>query len=197
MFGILDTMPWHGDRKIYGLLMNFVRLTDLAVSEYEIGRSLHNILWNERHEGAASIIGTAVRACSHFETSITAAHRAVRHFRELKNQPNRPAAFSSLLPSTTTILSKKGDNEIEAMRHAIQHLEDRIVGSTKNKVKRPPIREGEPIALKMRGDERQQEGRTVQVIDRLELGSHCILFRDLQQWLTELHGYARALTEAW
>ena len=37
----------------------------------------------------------------------------------------------------------------------------------------------------------------VKVIDWVELGSHRIRLHDLAQWVTELNGYARTLTEAW
>ena len=61
----------------------------------------------------------------------------------------------------------------------------------------PPIRADESTTLHVRGDEHMRENVSVQVIDRVELGSHRIYFVDLARWLTELHGYAYRLARAW
>ena len=86
------------------------------------------------------------------------------------------------------------------MRGAIQHLEERILRTgrvRRQPEKYPPIQRGEYAILHVLGDEQDQGQDTVQMIDRVELGGHRILLRDLAQWLIELHGHAQKLAMAW
>src|SRR3954451_24129080 len=84
IFGIVKEQPWHSDNIIFGLVMNSARLSDLAVAEYEMGRKVTEFMWNNSSDRNFSVIGTALRAAGHFETCITATHRAVRHIDELR-----------------------------------------------------------------------------------------------------------------
>ena len=75
-----------------------------------------------------------LRAGGHFETCITAAHRAVRHLAGLKGYPTVPPNLSARLPATAPLLSGNGEQQIKDMRDAIQHQEKRILGTTKKEL---------------------------------------------------------------
>ncbi|AXS80632.1 hypothetical protein HYN24_11735 [Dechloromonas sp. HYN0024] len=67
------------------------------------------------------------------------------------------------------------------MRNEIHHLEDSVLDGL--------ITQGQNFALRPDGPEvphPTEENQTVKTIDRLIIGPHEILFRELRQWLQEM-----------
>jgi hypothetical protein len=180
--------PWQKDWQLFGLVMNFIRLVDVAIGEYESGRRKAEEWWTNTETEGSAYLATS----GYFETCLTSMHRAICHLHALKMHRSTPPHFAPALPLTSSVLTKAGDREIELMRHAIQHLEARILGTGQ-----PPIQEGEPFALFLTGHEWQRDGISEKRLDRLTLGGRSIRFLDLTRWLAELHQFARSLAEVW
>lgn len=177
--------------------MNFVRLTDLAVTEYEAGRAATAREWSEK---GGSLVA-ALAASGHFrETFVTSVHRAVVHAKASRANGDVPPWLQALLPSRAEVLSGGGDETIRGMRDVVQHLEARILGMEPATGRtlhptRPRIQLGEPVALMVDGDERRGGGVTVWTIDRIELSGHRIALADLARWMGELHDLAGAVVD--
>lgn len=157
----------------YALVMNFIRLVDLAIAEYELGRSSINSFVASTETLA---FGKAVRASGHFETCITSIKRAIEHLKALRGYYEAPQTLKDILPRGITVLSGKVEKQISGMRHAVHHLDEHI--------KDRKISQGQPFAMFM-------------ARNALELGEHSILYSDLSSWLRELHQLSTKLAGYW
>ena len=158
------------DRKAYALVMNFVRLVDLAVSEYESGRLAILQLANKRNGNLR--LGPAIRSTAHFEVCIDALKRAINFLKAIRGNATVPQALKDLLPRTSSLISGKAEGKVTDMRDAIQHLEERI--------QKGEIIEGESLALQP-------------TCDDLQLGSRNLRYIELAEWLTEAHTLSSTL----
>jgi hypothetical protein len=150
-----------GDRgRVYedrALMTNLARLVDRSVVRYREA-SGHLDDWIEtRHLGNES---ARFRGVSAIEECITLVHRAGNYADVLVR---RDVIDPALMPSAND------RKPIKDMRDAIQHLEDRILGTRK-----PPIRRGEPNFPSF--------GPTA-----LELGSQSLSYQSLSATITALH----------
>jgi hypothetical protein len=118
--------PWKQDWQLHGAVGNFVRLVDLAIGEYNLGRRATIDWW-----GPQRVLFT--RAAGHFETCVTASHRAVCHLQAVRAHPGALPHLGSTFPSSPSVLSGAGDISVCNMRNAIQHLEERILGRGSHK----------------------------------------------------------------
>ena len=155
----------------YGLLMNFVRLVDLTIREYENGRmALNQFVATDDF----SSLGFFFRASAHFEVCISTLKRSMNHLIRMRRERKISQPLKDLLPKT--LRGRKVErvrDDVRVLRDAIQHLEERILkGETPT---------GKPIAL-------------MPCEDCVELGGYRILYSDLAKWLRELHGCARKLS---
>lgn len=163
--------PTH--HEAYGLTMNYIRLVDAAIREYESGRGLlSRFEETTRSTGLNLMLG----ACSHFEFCIDALRRSVNHLKGIRAHPDVPRSMKTLLPKNLEVLTGTVEGQITGMRHAIQHLEERM---GKGEIVR-----GQPLCL-------------IPEEDGLALGDRKIHFRDLAGWLQELHERAEALANYW
>lgn len=153
----------------YALVMNYVRLVDLAVSEYEYGR-LAILDYIDRNGGLK--LGRAIRSSSHFEVCIDALKRAINHLKALRGNPNVPQHLKDLLPRGIRLLSGDVENKITQFRHAIQHLEERLQNEE--------IIEGQSLALQPTSD-------------GLELGSLKVKYQELAEWIKDTHALCHTL----
>jgi hypothetical protein len=154
---------------IYGLVMNLVRLTDLAVREYSEGR--RTIL-----EFASSSeelrIGSAIRSSAHFEVSIDALKRVINFIKAIRSHKDAPQSLKDLFPRNLKLLTGDAESKITDLRDAIQHLE--------GQVQRGNIAEGQSFALQAMND-------------RLELGGFCVTYVELAGWLNEAYDLAESV----
>ncbi len=152
------------DYRAYGLVANFIRLTDLALNEYELAR--HAV-----HEFASRIEGIPhpAIATNHFEACIVAVKRAVGLLEAMKSSPHSPTSLKSLLPRHISVLSSGVQTAVTDMRDAIQHLDD--------KLRSGEISHGEPVMLAF-----EEDG--------VQLGSKTIRYTDMAAWIRNLNEVA-------
>ena len=157
----------------YALVVNFVRLADLAINEFELGREAI-LQFKASNENLA--LGRAIRASSHFETCISTLKRAIDHLKAIRGHRKVPPSLKYLLPRGINVLSGDVESQVANMRHAIQHLEGRI--------KKGEILAGQPIILAINEND-------------IELGAYRIRYSDLADWLKELHNLASKVSNYW
>ena len=150
-------------REAYALVMNFVRLVDLAVSEYESGR-LAILEFANSNENLR--LGSAIRSSAHFEVCIDALKRAINHLKAMRGNSNVPPDLKDLLRRDIRLISGKVEGKVTGMRDAIQHLERDII--------KGEVTEGQSFALQPTRDD-------------LQLGSFKIGYDELAEWITEAH----------
>lgn len=145
----------------YALTMNFIRLVDLAVQEYELGRDcLQEALNNNEH------IGSAIASAGHFEVCLNALKRSINFLKAIRGSQDIPIGLKSLLPRQSIVLKRNVENQVNRMRNAIEHLE--------RDIKNGEIQNGQALCVYAKKE-------------MLELGCHCIRYEDLAKWLTELN----------
>jgi hypothetical protein len=158
-------------REAYGLVMNFIRLVDLAIFEYENGRIA---LCQFATPSNATLIGLFIKASAHFEVCVSTLIRSMNHLMKMRGERKISQPLKDLLPRT--LRGRKVErvrDEVKVLRDAIQHLEEKILkGETPT---------GKPIAL-------------MPCEDCIELGGYKISYSHLAEWLRELHGCARKLS---
>lgn len=159
------------DHIAYALVMNFVRLTDRAVREFETGRKEIEAFWQP--EGDLRL-GAAIRAMGHFEGAIDALKRSINHLKQLRASRRVPPSLKALLPRDTALLRGSVEGKITDMRDAVQHLEKDIVNEK--------IAPGQALVLAPRKY-------------ALELGPHSLRYDDLASWIAEAHALARLLRD--
>jgi hypothetical protein len=153
----------------YALVMNFVRLVDLAVSEYKSGRLAILEFANSNEELR---LGSAIRSSAHFEVCIDALKRAINHLKAIRGNPTVPQDLKGLLPRGINLISGEVESKVTQMRHAIQHLEERI--------QKGEIIEGQSLALQPTRDD-------------LQLGPLNLRYVELAGWITEAHTLSATL----
>ncbi|MHC4475288.1 MAG: hypothetical protein ACYTEL_06575 [Planctomycetota bacterium] len=161
------------DHQTYALTLNFIRLIELSIREYESARGMV-----ARFAATTKSAGFnyMVTASGNFEVCVDALKRAVNHLKRIRAHPHAPASLIRLLPRNTKVLTGRVEGQVTDMRNAIQHLEKDILEGR--------VVHGQALAL-FPGD------------DGIELGGQKILYTDLSDWLRELHGRASALANYW
>lgn len=195
-------------------LENFTRLVVHAATEYKLGAAKAPLYWMEMVQpgpparleismpSSDSCKAPEVRlsgltitlpdfrsievASSHFETCITNLHRALQYLKRIKSD-RRISLSKNALPPHLWVFQDAVQEKVGNFRHAVQHTEDQIL--------RGEISTGAFMPLAT-GDDVEEEGVEIRVIDRIEFGEHRILFRDLACWIADLRKCAEALMEA-
>lgn len=157
------------DYETYALLMNFMRLMDLAIREYENGRRL---LDEFKAPSSSFRLSPIFLASGHFEGCVSTLKRVINYVKVIRSHPKVPQDLKVLLPGRLTVLRGHVEKQITDLRDAIQHLE--------NQIQKGEIAPGDAICL-----EPSQHG--------LNLGKHKVLYSDLAGWLQELHCHGEKL----
>ena len=146
------------------LLNNLARLVDRALVHYEATQE-HFDTWVE--EGTRGNFGALLRAAGTIEDCVTATRRSCSYATRLAG---RGQLDPGVLPKTEDVTL------VIAMRDAIQHTDERILGinNAKGKTERPPIEMGQHNFV-------QPEN------DAAVLGSHQLPWVTLANVLTALH----------
>ena len=155
----------------YALIVNFIRLVDLSIIEYQSGRELLFKFWST-HDGVA--IGAINLASGHFEACISNMKRSVNYLKSIRSYASFSMEIKNLLPHSLRVLKSETEKRISRLRHAIQHLEKQLQSGF--------ITEGQAVYLK--------PGQ-----NSLDLGGTTILYSELASWLTELHECSSKLFE--
>jgi hypothetical protein len=109
------------DRTMVGLFMNFSRLADKALREYDAART-ELLLYVSPHDGLRA--SPYVRAIDHMENCVGAAHRAVLNARAL--QANK-------IGQGAPRLTKRQEQRLAYLRNTIEHSDEKLLGKQKFK----------------------------------------------------------------
>ena len=148
-----------GNHVATAVFVNFCRLTDKALLEYEAARAD----FDSYVSGAGSPL-PYLRGIDHMENCIDATYRAVRHgegLRLLKIGRGAPAP---------TKVQRDG---LKQVRDAIEHSEDRLLKNS-NGPRRPHINPGQAFAL-------------FPTNTRVVIGEHALGYRQLASVITKCH----------
>lgn len=133
-------------------------------------------------------IGIMLGASSNFETSITSVHRALLFLQKIRKQKKLLSNEKANLPKYLPIYRDCVRDSVKDFRNAIHHNEEDITSED--------ITTGTSFIPYPVFEEMHENGRCDWGIQRIELGKHSILFRDLARWITQLRACAEALSEA-
>lgn len=141
------------------VFVNFCRLTDKALLEYEAARADF-----EKYVAGAGSPMPYLRGIDHMENCIDAADRAVRHAEALRSLKIRGVA-----PVATDAQREM----LKQVRDAVQHAEDRLLGTSTGK-RRPHIIQGQAFAL-------------FPTNTRVVIGHHALGYHQLASVITKCH----------
>ena len=144
-----------------GLFMNFCRLTDKALREYDAARA-ELLLFVSRDDGLR--ISPYLRAIDHMENCVSAAHRAVLNARAL--QANK-------IGRTGPRLTQLQEQRLAYLRNAIEHSDEKLLGNQKFK-NNPPFDKIDPYSLRL--------ANTSMVI-----GKNVLTYKELVSAMTKCH----------
>ena len=149
------------DRTMVGVFMNFSRLTDKALREYDAARA-ELIQYVSPGDFRPGIY---VRAIDHMENAIGAVCRAVLNARIL-----RTAKIGRAGPDLTQLQFQR----LAYVRNAIEHSDEKLIGQQKFKTS-PAFEKEDPFSLRL--------ANTSMVI-----GAHVLTYRALVSAMTKCHG---------
>ena len=146
--------------RLIGLFMNFVRLTDKALREYDAARAevISYIQLTSRLRK-----GAYLRAIDHMENCVSATHRAALNAKALRtNRIGRSA------PRLTELQEER----LAHLRNAVEHSDERLLGPRSKTI--PAFHQAEPYSLRL--------ANTSMVI-----GNHVLTYRQLLTAMTKTH----------
>jgi hypothetical protein len=149
------------DRTMVGLFMNFSRLTDKALREYDAARA-ELLLYVSPHDGLRT--SPYLRAIDHMENCVSATHRAVLNAQALRENKIGRAA-PRLTPSQEQRLAR--------LRNAVEHSDEKLLGKQKFKSS-PPFNKIDPYSLRL--------ANTCMVI-----GKDVLTYKELVSAMTKCH----------
>jgi hypothetical protein len=170
------------------LMSTYIRLVEGAYAHYGTARSHVYTFWNT-HTGIA--IGSVNLSSTYFEDCINCMHRAVLCITGIRGNKQIPADVKKVLSSRPRFATGAVANRIRAMRHAVQHMDERVLQGK--------IVEGSLFAIAANGPEVPAEelgvGQTRKIIDRLIMGDQEIMFSELSEWLAEMGDCAELISK--
>ena len=149
------------DRTMIGLFMNFCRLTDKALREYDAARA-ELLLFISPHDGLRT--SPYLRAIDHMENCVGAAHRAVLNARAL--QANK-------IGRAGPRLTQLQEQRLAFLRNAVEHSDEKLLGMQKFK-NSPPFDKLDPYSLRL--------ANTSMVI-----GKNALPYKELVSAMTKCH----------
>jgi len=148
------------------LSMNFIRLTDHLIFEYE---SCRRQILEFISKGHDSHLLPYFRAVCHMETAVTTMHRAIRLAQRLRNMK---LAVPVPVPKRVAIFTATVENQVRNVRDSIEHVYNQITKETRMV--------GVPNCLTLN-------------INHLECEGHKIKYADFAGWIRQLDPIALAL----
>jgi hypothetical protein len=125
------------DRTMFGLFMNFSRLTDKALREYDAARA-ELLLYVSPLDGQLRVT-PYLRAIDHMENCVSSAHRAVL---------NAQALRANKIGRSGPRLTPRQEERLAFLRHAIEHSDEKLLGLQKFKSS-PPFDKTDPYSLRL------------------------------------------------
>ncbi|HLZ24663.1 MAG TPA: hypothetical protein VKQ30_21305 [Ktedonobacterales bacterium] len=127
----IPTAVW----SLLGIWMNFVRLTDKALREYDAARA--ELIAYVEQEGPWRL-SRYHRAMDHLENCVNATHRAVLNAKALQRHG---------IGRSAPRLTERQERRLRLMRHAIEHADERLDPPSGSSW--PTFQTGEPYALRL------------------------------------------------
>jgi len=153
------------DPKSYAFVMNFIRVVDKLIVEYERTRAA----LNEYVSTPNNVISPLIYATNNCESCITTMVRAIKLGRRIRRDQNGPPIAKKMPVLFDSIWSK-----LNEMRGAIEHIDEQFSNNT--------WVPGEPVCLLLKSD-------------RLELTGREILYVELADWVRQLNNLAIQLAQ--
>jgi len=151
------------EQKSYALVMNFVRIVDKLVADYERTRANLTEFVNTPN----NVMAPLIYATNNCESCITTIIRAIKLGRRIRRDQNGPQIAKKLF-----VLSDSVSIKLNGIRNAIEHIDDHIASDTWTP--------DEPICLIIKND-------------RLEVVSEEITYAELADWVRQLNELAEKL----
>ena len=174
--------------QVNALVTTFMRLAEAAIVEYTLGAQALRTFWSP--DRTSMDISSMHRAIFHFESSLSAIHRAVETYRRLRSHKSQDPLVVHVKALKPSFVSDRVANRFKEARNVIQHLSEMVMNGE--------VAEGQPVALKPEGPEvphPSEPGQTVKTFDRVVVGSHEIYFREVVLTLQELAGAATHIAQ--
>jgi hypothetical protein len=149
----------HGNHMATAVFVNFCRLTDKALLEYEAARADF-----EKYLSGAGSPVPYLRGIDHLENCIDAAYRAARHAEALR---------SLRIGRGVPLPTKLQRDALKQVRDAVQHVEERLLKRSTGR-NRPHINQGQAFAL-------------FPTNTRVIIGEHALGYRQLASVITKCH----------
>lgn len=159
------------DRNARALWLNYVRLVDQLIWEYEAARhALQNFV-----DTPNNTLSPLFRAIAHMETLVNTMRRAIFFARRMRRHKDSPK-----IEKLNVLSGSAGDRLVE-IRNAIEHLE--------NKILKGKIAQGEPTTLLVQSDRLELLGH--EILYR-ELADWAVELHDLAIELADYRDPARS-----
>jgi len=151
--------------KSYALVMNFVRIVDKLITEYDETRASFTEFVNTPN----NVILPLFVATGECESCITTIVRSINLVRRIRRDHTGPQIAQKIPALSDGVWSR-----LNGMRNAIEHIDTQIANNT-----RVP---GEPVCLLLKND-------------RLELIGEVIEYKDLADWIRQLQQLSEQLAQ--
>jgi hypothetical protein len=173
-FGVLRALTGAGsdDRVAYTLQANSIRLSQAAISEYQLGVLAVKNFHEKRQE--LSALHWAVVSVNHFESCLWHLERFLKHCRALRGSVSAEPDLKRIIPRTLQIFEQDAESRITRLRHRLAHLEKAAQNSE--------LPQGSSIMLRP-------------VRSGLILADIQISWLELAAWLREAHSIVERLIE--
>ncbi len=165
--------------QINALATTFMRLSEAAIEEYTLGSQALMRFWAPNRTRLD--LSSMQRSIFHFESSLTAIHRAIDTYRRLRSLREQEPLVLHVQELKPSFVSDRVAKRFREVRDVIQHLSEMV--------RNGQVVEGQPIALKPEGPEvphATEPGQTVKTFDRVVVGPYELPFRDVVFTLEEL-----------
>ena len=158
------------DRTMFGLFMNFCRLTDKALREYDAARA-ELLDYAAPHDGELRT-SPYLRAIDHMENCVGAAARAVLNAKALRD---------NMIGRSGPRLTPRQDQRLAYLRNAIEHSDEKLQGKTYGNS--PAFDKVDPYSLRL--------ANTSMVI-----GKNVLTYVDLVAIMTKCHATIEVIRKA-
>lgn len=148
------------DRTMVGVFMNFSRLTDKALREYDAARA-ELLAYVSSHGWPTS---SYLRAIDHMENCVSATHRAVL---------NAHALQTNNIGRAGPRLTQLQERRLAYLRNAVEHSDEKLLGKKKFKSS-PPFDKVDPYSLRLANTS-------------MTIGKNVLTYKELVSAMTKCH----------
>jgi hypothetical protein len=174
--------------QVNALTTTFMRMAEAAVEEYKLGALALQRFWAP--DRTALELSSMHRAIFHFESTLSAIHRAIDTYRRLRSHNAEDSLIRHVQALKPSFVSDRVANRFREARDVVQHLSEMVM--------KGQVIEGHPVALKPEGPEvphQSEPGQTVKTYDRIVIGPHELRFREVVETLEELAAAATHIAQ--